>query len=203
MVASSIKLTLTPMEYFHERITDAGSRLGITLPSQTEFYLVNMLCEFIDPARLNATVGEMSVLHQPLTMIYKEALEAPPNARVKYLKRLGDVSLYVAGFFQDYFNRRAYDIDYFMGMGRSAYMGVSGIMRDRHGDADFSALYASLASEFHRMVDLVATVADAQEGRNRDITSLLLRQSIAPSERIRQLIELDEVAAPRILPNAS
>ena len=64
---------------------------------------------------------------KPLVVLMSEALEAPSAGdRNRGLQRLGDVSLFVAGFFAQSFARKLIDIDYHIAMGGSAYGTLAG-----------------------------------------------------------------------------
>ncbi len=59
---------------------------------------------------------------KPLVVMLGEALEAPTHeARCRGLQRLGDVSLFIAGFFSAGFARKLVDVDYHIAMGGRAY----------------------------------------------------------------------------------
>jgi hypothetical protein len=96
---------LSPQDFFRDQVTNAAQSLKLQLNDDIEFYLVNLLCEFINPAQLNID-DDMAVLDTPLAFMLKKAVESSPDIQIKVYKRLGDTSLYFAGYFQDFFNRK-------------------------------------------------------------------------------------------------
>ncbi|MCX6123632.1 MAG: hypothetical protein NTV34_02610, partial [Proteobacteria bacterium] len=94
-------LSLSPEAFFRERITTASHKLNIPLADEVEFYLVNLLIEFIDPTQLNKEFGT-DILATPLVLLLKQIGEAPETKRPAMYRRLGDTSLYISGCFQDY-----------------------------------------------------------------------------------------------------
>ena len=154
---TSIEL-VNPLEYFRSKVNSAADRLKIDLDDQIEFYLVNLLCEFIDPSTIYTDSGEID-LHTPLAIMLKNALESAPSEQVKIYKRIGDTSLYFSGYFQDYFNRKTVNVDYYISMGASAYTSVSSIMRERHRDEHFTTMYSDLANEFENLVGLISQIS--------------------------------------------
>ena len=120
----------TPNDFFKAKVENAASGLQVDLSTELEFYLVNLLCEFIQPQNLK--IGDMNLLDTPLALIYKQALEAPPQMQVKVYKKLGDISLYVAGYFQASLSRKTVGRSYYISMGSSAYQKMSNIMKNRH-----------------------------------------------------------------------
>ncbi len=179
---------LQPAEYFRDKVSSAVDRLQVEMSDEIEFYLVNLLCEFIAPDRLNDIEAEVDVLETPLAVIFKKALESPPERQAKLFKRMGDTSLYVAGCFQDYFNRKTFDIDYYIAMGKNAYLNLSSIMWDRHRDEHFSAMYDRLGQKFPEFVEVFAMVAEDTPiaANDADILSLYERWNSTKSERLRK-----------------
>ena len=98
----------------------------------------------------------------PLALMLKTAEEAPPSKSLRIFKTLGDTSLYFAGFFQDFFKSKTYNVDYYMSMGSTAYNRVSDVMKSQHGDSDFASMYRDLSSQFDNLVDIVSEVSDSR-----------------------------------------
>ncbi len=160
MGAIQLDLNVKPQEFFREKVSEAAARQKLKMSDDVEFYVVNLLCEFIAPTKLETPVGRLDALETPLALMLREAVEAPPAQQLRIFKFLGDTSLYLAGFFQDYFNRKAFDIDYYISLGQNAYDNVSSLMRDVHGDDHFTEVYGTLASQFKPLVEVVADVSE-------------------------------------------
>jgi hypothetical protein len=119
----------------------------------------------------------------------KEAVEAPPAQQLRIFKYLGDTSLYYAGFFQDYFNRKAFNLDYYIALGASAYSNVSVLMRDQHGDEQFTEIYAGLAEKFDAIVEVVAEVSETPGvAKPVDILAIYDRWTRNHSDRLRRIL---------------
>jgi hypothetical protein len=178
-----------PEEFFREKVSEAITNQNVKIGDDLEFYVVNLLCEFIAPGKLETVTGEMNALETPLALMLKEAIEAPPATRLRIFKYLGDTSLYFAGFFQDYFNRKTFDIGYYISLGQSAYGNVSMLMRDHHGDEQFTAMYSGLADKFPKLVDVVAEVSETPgDSRPMDILAIYDRWNRSNSERLRKML---------------
>ena len=112
-------------EYFRDALHDALSHQHVAVEGETEHYVVNVLTLFSDADALYARdPGQVDTRKQlkPLAMMLGEALEAPTSeARFRGLQRLGDVSLFIAGFFSAGFARKLVDVDYHIAMGGQAY----------------------------------------------------------------------------------
>lgn len=189
MATSNLKLVEKPEEYFREKVNVAATELKIEIDDHLEFYLVNLLCEFIDLSRVNEQAAD-DVFEQPLALMLQKALESPVTAQPKIFKAIGDTSLYVAGYFQDYFNRKAFDLGYYITIGSNAYAHLSGIMRERHRDENFATIYEGLAGKFDKLVDVVAEVSDSHGGNdNNNILAIYDRWNRVKSDRLRRILE--------------
>ena len=106
------------------------------------------------PMRLFESVpGEQRSRLKPLVVMLGEALEAPTQeARFRGLQRLGDVSLFIAGFFSAGFARKLVDIDYHIAMGGRAYGTLAENCSPARGRT-VRQVFAELAAKFTPMVD--------------------------------------------------
>lgn len=154
----SVVELVNPSVFFSSKIGDATERLNTKLAPALEYYLVTLLCDFIQPENLN--LEELDIFDTPLALIYKKALETTPQMQLKIYKRLGDVSLYMAGYFKDSLTRKIVDEKYYISMGSSAYKTASQITRIRHNENHFADMYHTLSSEFSKLVDIMAHIAD-------------------------------------------
>jgi hypothetical protein len=107
--------------------------------------------------RLYSRDSDGSVREGSLAIMVKEALEQPqPQAQSALFRHIGDVSLYVAGYFQDSLNRKLVDVDYYIDMGGTAYQNVAA----RSDETTLKSLYLELADKFGSLVDVLAQVSD-------------------------------------------
>lgn len=152
-----LKLVVQPSEYFHELVTTAMDHQKVSAQPETEFYLVNLLNQFITTDKLYPRDAEGHVREEPLAFMVKEALEQPrPELQRLLFRQVGDVSLYVAGFFQDSLNRKLVDVDYYIDMGGTAYRRVA----DRSEEEALKPVYEELAQKFGTFVEVLAEISD-------------------------------------------
>lgn len=188
MNAQARSLMISPNEYFHTKLAAASHTLRVYLGDEMEVYLVNLLCDFIAPTKINAEAGN-DVLETPLVFLMQKAHESEnADDKIRIFRRLGDTTLYIAGYFQDYFNRKTFDISYYMDMGSMAYRFVSQLM---HGRKDASSVYNDLAENFQQIVDLVAEISDEPGVRqdNRNLLAIYDRWTKSHSGRLRRILE--------------
>ena len=190
-MSEGVSLLINPTEFFREKVTSAIGNQKLELNEEIEFYLVNLLCEFINPEKINSVLDE-DILETPLALILKKALESPQqDEQIKLYKVLGDTSLYVSGYFQDFFNSKTYDIDYYITLGSSAYHNVSSLMRDGCSKGkQFPQIYHSLSHNFPKLVEVLAEVADLLgNSENANLLALYDRWTKNQSERLRKKLE--------------
>src|SRR5262249_41832823 len=134
--------TTTLMEFFREGFAKAQQNQKVSLQDTTQFYVVNLLAEFLAAEKLRKATAGLN--DAPLAFIYARAVDAAsPTERFQLLKTVGDRSLYVSGFFPDSFKRKMIDIDYYIAMGKLAYSHVSAISRGAPGKV-FSEIFQEL-----------------------------------------------------------
>ena len=141
----------TPAEYFKELVESALARQHLQAGDLTTYYLVNLLCQYV---RLDAKTGADDH-SEPLAFRLKRALESGGTEQRLRLRRLGDVSLFVSGFFSDSLQRRAVDIDYYVSMGEYAYGSLS-----RRDEDTFAEVFGELARRFVGYVDVLSEVSE-------------------------------------------
>jgi hypothetical protein len=147
-------------EFFHDSMQAALRQQQVAVGDHTEHYVVNVLTTFARSEELYENTSE-GVRLKPLAHMLAEASEAQsPQQRETALRRLGDVSLFIAGFFAQSFARKLIDIDYHIAMGGRAYGTLADSMRNTVRGHAFAAVFMELAQKFQRMVDVLNDVAE-------------------------------------------
>lgn len=159
-------------EYFKDALQGALESQRLSIEDQTEHYVVNLLTLFARSEELFEPTPEGSRL-KPLVVMLSEALEArSAEDRNRNLQRLGDVSLFVAGFFAQGFALKLIDIDYHIAMGGRAY-GVLAETLSRGKGSVLGNVFAELSEKFQPMVDALNELAEtAHTHSDKDILRL-------------------------------
>ncbi|MFL5387619.1 MAG: hypothetical protein ACJ79C_02740 [Myxococcales bacterium] len=182
----------TAQEYFRAAVSGALARRRLRVQEPTEFYLVNLLAGHVGASRLFVERPDGTVDVEPLAFILKRALEAEREERRLALKRLGDTSLFVSGFFGDSLAGSLVDIGYYIAMGERAYDALSGCER-AHGA--LAAVYEELAERFPELVDVLAEIAELSElSSNRGLVRLYQRFLATGSQRVAERLREKGVA---------
>ena len=178
-------------EFFRTSVDDALRSQNVRADALTAYYLVDLLTQFARAEHLyhDAPEGRDT---RPLALMLAEALESGcERERDRLLQRLGDVALFVAGFFARGFARRLVDVDYYITMGGAAYGRLS---ESRHGPRSRAHrdIFAELAGKFQPFVDVLNEIADsARVYTNRDVPwlyeSWLRTDSPRAASKLREL----------------
>ena len=157
-------------EFFHDSVQTALRQQRVAVDDHTEHYVVNVLTMFARSEELFEKTPEGARL-RPLAHMLAEASEAPTaQRRDETLRRLGDVSLFVAGFFAQSFARKLVDVDYHIAMGGRAYGTLAESMRGSLRGQAFAVVFLELAQKFQRIVDVLNEVAEmAYQHTDKDI----------------------------------
>ncbi len=159
-------LITTPKEFFEEQITFAFSQRGINTYPHVKSYLIELLSSFIhvdhlfnddDEKKQNFTLAE----------IFLKAVSAEIQQKIILLQKLGEISLYISGFFGDSLQKKLIDIDYYVSMGENAYSNLALCVREEIR----SKVFHELSSRFVDYVDVLSFIS--QESMIQNNESLL------------------------------
>jgi hypothetical protein len=188
-------MTIQPVanlkEFFKDALHDALSNQHVAVEGETEHYVVNLLTMFADADALyERPAGDNSRSRmKPLVVMLGEALEAPTHeARCRGLQRLGDVSLFIAGFFSAGFARKLIDIDYHVAMGGRAYGTLAESVPAGRGRT-LRQVFSELAAKFQPMVDALNEISEsAYQHSDQDRLRLYELWVKTGSERSRRIL---------------
>jgi hypothetical protein len=184
-------------EYFRDALDAALTHQHVAVEAQTQHYVVNLLTLFARSEALYDQTPDGARI-KPLVVMLTEALQAPTeHERQAALQRMGDVSLFIAGFFAPSFARKIIDIDYHIAMGGRAY-GTLAHSLGRGRRAVLGTVFAELAGKFQPMVDALNEISEtAYRHSQRDVLRLYELWLKTGSERARRLLQgLGVTAAP-------
>jgi len=99
---------------------------------------------------------------KPLALMLVDATDAASaEQRNQKLQRIGDVALFISGFFVDSLANKAVDIDYYIHMGVNAYGSLSEETRRTFRGRAFADVFRELASNFQILTDVLHEVRDS------------------------------------------
>ncbi|MBK9519063.1 MAG: hypothetical protein IPO09_17290 [Anaeromyxobacter sp.] len=186
---SPILVSQSPREWFKEAVGEVLSVRHHPVSQEAEFYLVELLASRVAGERPPELAD--APLDEPLALLLLRAMAAERRQRAAHLKRLGDTSLFVSGFFGDSLARSAVDAGYYRAMGERAY----GALAEGERSAALAGLYAELSRRFEALVDCLAEVAELSElESNRGLLRLYERFLLTRSQRVAEKLRARGVA---------
>ena len=171
--------------YVKDLVEGALARQRINAGELTAFYVVHLLASY---------VKRRADDNEPLALKLAQALDEGGLQQRDTLKQIGDVSLFVSGFFSDSLRRKLVDVDYYAAIGGYAYSTLS-----RYETDQFSSVFAELAENFAGFVDVLAEVSERTScTSNADLLRLYEKWLKTGSPRSGQLL-----VERGVVPNAS
>lgn len=161
--------------FFHQSITDAARSRQLPARDATLHYLTHLLADYAQADRLFDHTPAGPKL-RPLAALYSDALCAPSvTERRLWLQRLGDLALFIAGWFSGRLSRRLTDIDYCIAMGGNAYGYLHETAAGSPRDRALGEIFGELAHGFERFVELLAATTGRHAGAEGDMLALYER----------------------------
>lgn len=190
-------LILSTNEFFDEIISDALHKRKVEAVPQVKDYLVGLMKFYMDARNLHENSTDESGKRRPQTLaeLYMEAQNAEHSAKIEMLKKLGDRTLYISGFFSESFNRKIIDVDYYVEMGEVAYGQLSSVTKQD----TLSRIYSVFSKRFIEFADVLTYVSQsAAIQSNLDVLQLYDRYLKTGSELARErLLDLGVTTVPR------
>ena len=153
-------------DYFRTSIDDVVSRQQVDIDPHAAHYVVNMLTLFSRSDELYEDDGEIYGL-RPLALMLADAADAESvEKRNQLLQRIGDVALFISGFFSDGLASKAVDVDYYIQMGGNAYSSLSDEVRGTVRGRAVADVFRELAVKFQLVVDVLNEISDGPSDRD-------------------------------------
>ncbi len=141
-------LVVSPNGFFSEMVEEGLQRKHMKVSPGTRSYLVNLLEYYLDARNLtkeDSTLAEM----------YLRAADTSKPESKDLLKKLGDKSLYISGFFGDSLSRSLVDVNYYAGMGGAAY----GNLAETAHETEVASIYRIFSERFIDFVDVLTYIS--------------------------------------------
>lgn len=163
------KLVLSTKEYFFENISKGLIRRKVDVLPEVIHYLTELLNHFMMSKNLHEV--EMNDFGQKKNRTLAELLltahSSELTVKLELLKKLGDRTLYISGFFADSLNRSLVDVDYYKNMGVTAYSSLSEIVKEHNS----SRMFGEIANKFTELTDVLTLIS--QESMIKNDQSIL------------------------------
>ncbi len=182
------ELTVSTTDFFSDTVDEAFSYLKITTLPLVSNYLVSLLDRYAFADNLydlNESTGKRTL--NPLAEMFLKANQSEHRQKAQLLRKLGDTSLYISGFFGESLKSKVIDLDYYIDIGGSAYASLAACTEE-----DLSArVYEEFSNNFLKFVDALTYISQkSMIQSNKDLLRLYDRYVSTGSELARsQLLE--------------
>jgi hypothetical protein len=176
--------------FFSESLVNQIGRRNMEVRDDTVAYLTNLLTTFVRSDQFYEWTPQGPTL-TPLALMYGEVVNTPSSIqKQKMLQRLGDVALFIAGLFAESFQRKCYDVDYYIGMGGAAYGTLSESMECQTTGRMHSQIFAELSCSFADFVQVLGEIVDSADPQDdKDVFKLYQMWMRTGSERAARKLE--------------
>jgi hypothetical protein len=184
--------TITPVaslkEFFRDSVDAALASNHVVVAQATSHYVVDLLTLFARAEFFGEDAPGGG--RKPLALMLCDAADAATLEERKFvLQRLGDVALFLSGFFPDGLDRSVVGRDYYVYMGGGAYGLLAAQLRGGTRARALAEVFAELASRFGDLVDVLNEVRDSARGcRDDDMLRLYEAWTRTGSRRAARLL---------------
>lgn len=154
-------------EFFRDALDEALAHQKVALDAHSAHYVVNLLTLFSRVEHSHAELKPGCRWISLADLLAQAQAAQTPAEQVASLQRLGDVSLFMAGFCAHGFARRLVDVDYPIAMGGRAYGMLAGQLT-RGPRRALGEVFAELARKFQPVVDALGEIADSARSWSQD-----------------------------------
>jgi hypothetical protein len=167
------------LEFFTRLVDDALEHQHVSASDLTAYYLVQLLATFAHRDAARAPEGD-----EPLALRLGRALDSAGAQQRVALRQVGDLSLFVSGYFADSLGGRIVDLDYYASLGGYAYGSLS--VKD---DDALAPVYGELAERFVTFADVLSEVSSQSAlSSDSDLLRLYERWARGGSRRSGELL---------------
>ncbi len=180
-------------EFFAGELTDSLQRNKVRADKSSVDYLVELLMGYLRSDKFFVVKEDGKLSNNVLAELYFSYIQGNSEQKTGALKRLGDICLLVTGLFPDSLNRKMVDIDYYFGMGGSAYATLANFQ--------ITDLSQSLFSELsHKFVPFANVLSEMSEKNglqsNTDLLRLYERWLLTGNDHLKSRLAQHGIASP-------
>lgn len=200
-MSSAIVEAANVESFFHESIIDSVSSQNVDVCEETVVYMTQLLTQYVRSEELFEQ-DEDGVQLRPLAMLYCQAAAASDHkARRDRLKKLGDLALFVSGWFANCLERRRVGVGYYIQMGECAYDSLSESCGESVRGRVFARIFQDLASHFTELRDVISEIHMTVDSRSdSDLLGLYDLWQRSGSSRAAELLRAEGID---VLPGSS
>lgn len=182
--SSGLELIVSTRDFFLEILDEALESRKMSTSESVRSYVSWVLDHYVITEHLFDEEGEdgkrnMKTLAETLL----EAMAQDPFERRASLRKLGEKALIVSGFFGESLGRKVIDVDYYIDMGRQAYLSLADMVREEENQE----VYRTLGQQFLNYVEILNYISNkADLKKEENILRLYESYALTGSEKARE-----------------
>lgn len=180
-------------EFFSDELRRLMEKHQLSTAQDSFHYLVDLMVRHTESKEFFAKDEEGRLKNNVLAEIYGEYLQGDAEQKRIALRRLGDVCLMVTGFFPDSLNRKLIDIDYYFGMGGTAYWQLANMQMTNLT----RGLFKELAVKFKLFSEVLSELSERSGLQsNTDLLRVYEKWLLTGSDRLKGLLSEHGIQTP-------
>ncbi len=180
-------------QFFEGELRQVLQKHRVDAGEESVDYLVELLLRYMESKNFFVQNEEGKLEDNFLVDLYSEYIVADTQKKRLVLQRLGDVCLLVSGFFAESVTRKLTDLQYYFGMGGSAYQQLSLLQNTSRS----RKLYLELSKKFRPFSNALGEMSERTGVQsNKDILRLYERWVVTGSERLREKLSEHGIKTP-------
>lgn len=179
--------------YFEGELRTVMEKHQVDARVESVDYLVHLLIHYMESKNFFAQSQDGKLEDNFLVNLYGEYLKGDVIRKKQTLQRLGDICLMMSGFFAESLSRKLVDLEYYFGMGGTAYGQLSLMQETRTS----KTLYGELSAKFQPFSNVLGEMSERSGLQsNKDLLRLYERWVSTGSERLRNLLSEHGIQTP-------
>lgn len=179
--------------YFEGELKTVLGKHQVDARNESVDYLVRLLLRYMESKNFFAQNQDGKLEDNFLVDLYAEYLKGDIPQKKATLQRLGDICLMMSGFFAESLSRKLVDLDYYFGMGGTAY-GQLSLLQETPTN---KTLYTELSVKFQPFSNVLGEMSERSGLQsNKDLLRLYERWVSTGSERLRNLLSEHGINTP-------
>jgi hypothetical protein len=172
-------------DFFASELKLTMQNHGISAQPSSFEYLVELLVKTISSENFFKVNNSGNYEDTLLFDLYVQYTQSPKEQQRAILQRIGDLCLVISGYFGESLQSKLVDVEYYFGMGGTAYETLSLLENKKESQV----VYRELSGKFQPFSNVLGEMSERSGLQsNKDILRLYDRWMVTGSDRLRKLL---------------
>ena len=172
-------------EFFASELKLTMQNHGISAQPSSFEYLVELLVKTISSENFFKVNPSGNYEDTLLFDLYVQYTQSPKEQQMAILQRIGDLCLVISGYFGESLQSKLVDVEYYFGMGGTAYETLSLLENNKQS----KGVYRELSGKFQPFSNVLGEMSERSGLQsNKDILRLYDCWMITGSDRLRKIL---------------